>query len=92
MVRERGRVALNLLMGKYHQDISHSNVLELALRASKEEEAVLCIRILGIPVVTKIAVHEDSCGIMEDVPVKVQLGRLLLGKVKHGNVEFLEHP
>jgi hypothetical protein len=91
MGRERGRVALDLLMGKNHQDISHSNILELALQVLKEEEAALCIGVLGVPVVTKIAVHDDSLGVAEDVAVPVQ-PRRLLGKIKHGNVAFLEHP
>ncbi len=88
MVWERSRVVLNLLMGKHHEDISHSNILELALQASKEEEAALCIGVLSAPVTTQIAVHEDSLGVAEDVAVPVQ-PRRLLGKVKHGDIALL---
>jgi hypothetical protein len=88
MVWERGRVALDLLMGKNHRDISHSNILELALQASKEEEAVLCIGVLSAPVMTQIAVHEDSLGVVEDVGVPIR-PRRLLGKVEHGDVALL---
>ena len=67
IVREKSRVAFDLLMGKHHQDINHSNILEPALQASKEEEAVLCIRVFSAPVMTQITVHEDSLGVAKDV-------------------------
>jgi hypothetical protein len=78
-------------MGEDHGDMSHPNFFELALVTPKEEEGTLCLQVSSVPMVAKIAMHEDLLCIAEDVAVTIWSG-WLFGQVKHCYEAFLKRP